>query len=129
MILNFINKKNKIRAREKLNQDAQRYFVTVSQKLLTPFGDEKRSRKYITFRIYDDNFFVLLVTRDYLSKNKIKDLASVRFAGDIIIDQKSGIKYSYGAFENYLENLVGDELVHDFYIEHLWKKISEQRVD
>jgi hypothetical protein len=109
-----------------LHEDAQRYFVTICHKLLTPFGEEESASDYITFSIILNHLFVFRVTKNDQDKLEKKMLMSVRFTGARIVDQWTQKEYLYSTFENHLNTLVGDSLVYDSHIEHLWNEMHKK---
>lgn len=112
--------------RVQLYEDAQKYFVTICYKLLTPFGDEESMREYITFRIYGEQFLVLKIIIEDQSEREMQILMSIQFKGKTLLDQWSKKEYSYSAFERHLNTFVGDSLVYDFYIKHLWNEMKKK---
>jgi hypothetical protein len=108
----------------KLREDAQLYFVTICHKMLTKFGSAQEARVYNSFMIFDNNLFVFKVTSEPNSKIRSQAMMSVKFMGDTLVDQKTQKVYSYAGFERYLYNFLGDSLVYDPYVEHLWRELK-----
>lgn len=115
---------NKIE-REKLCEEAQRFFVTICNKFLTKFGSEQDAREYMTFKIYGNCLFVLHMKRSYDGKIKSKIVMHVSFEGELLVDQMHSKIYSYSSFQSRLSRVLGDYLVYDFYIKHLWGKLKK----
>lgn len=127
-IISFTYKRKK-EIRNKINQakfcaQAQKYFVTICYKMLTSFGDEKTSRNYKTFFICSEYFFVFQKKING-SKLESKMIMCIRFADLVLIDQWNNKVYSYGEFERYLSNFLGDSLVYDSYIKKQWGKLQK----
>ena len=103
---------------------AQKYFVTICYKMLTPFGDEEDFGEYKTFLICSEYFYVFQKNFN-CSKLESKIIMCIRFADTVLIDQRTNKTYSYAGFERYLSDFLGDSFVYDSFIKNQWKEFQK----